>query len=512
MNYELLTIKNNLTLHDLINFWFTNPKIWFNSTSDDDIFIKNMFAHLLTSSKIINNNPSNKIILAKIILYDQISRHIYRNNKENIKEYDILAYKYSLMILPVIDNFTPEERCFILMPLRHTFEQTNLEICLDYITNWMNNENNNISIYKRFYQATIAALVNVKNNNSTLYQDNIQIIQDHIYDINSSKLNISYIPDIINIKIHKLYKEFCKHVEHIKDNIIISLSGGVDSMVCSLLLYIYCINKKIKIYAVCINYTNRYDQYYEIEMIYKWTKILGIEFHVREINEIQRETCPDREFYEKITKNIRFSIYKKFKAPVILGHNKDDCIENIFSNITKKKNYNNLFGMSYQMIELDVEIIRPLLDISKSEIFQFAKQFNIPYTYDSTPKWSDRAKMRDILLPQINNFNPLILDGLIELSNNFKQIYSVYNNCIPNIIYENNKCIIENKNIFFFDYWKNIFNKISTHYNLPFIKNKSVKYFIDNINLGNKLTLSKYNIAHIYYDNIIIHISNTNNK
>ena len=158
------------------------------------------------------------------------------------------------------------------------------------------------------------------------------------------------------------------------------------------------------------------------------------------------------------------------------------------------------------MIENNVEILRPLLNISKAEIFEFAKEFNVPFTYDSTPKWADRAKMRDILIPQIKKFNPLILDGLIELSNNFKEFYSVYNKCMPNIIYEENHCIVENKDIFFLDYWKNIFTKISLYYKLPFIKNKSVQYFIDNIKSGNRITLNIHFVACLKKNDIFIYV------
>jgi tRNA(Ile)-lysidine synthetase-like protein len=511
MNYQLLKIKKDIKLVDLIDFWFNNPKVWFNCTKEDDEFIKDIFSYLLWNEQFYHHEFCDKYtFLGKIILYDQISRHIYRDHKSELKKYDKIAYRCSLILLPVIETFKPEERCFILMPFRHSrLDQFNLELCLDYINKWLN-EDNTINIYKRFYQATVTALSNLKNKNNTLYIGDIHFIPEHIYDADSCKIDYNYAVNINKIIDHKLYHEFCKYINKKNGNIIISLSGGVDSMVCSLLLYIYSIqNKDIKLIAVCINYTNRSDQYFEVEMVYKWTKILGIEFHVREISEIKRETCTEinrRDFYEKITKNIRFETYKKFNAPVILGHNKDDCIENIFANIVKKKNYNNLLGMSYRITENSVEILRPLLNISKAEIFDFAKEFSVPYTYDSTPKWADRAKMRDVLIPQIKEFNPLILDGLIELSNNFKEIYSVYNKCIPNIIYEENHCIVENKDIFFLDYWKNIFTKISLHYKLPFIKNKSVEYFIDNIKSGNRITLNIHFVACLKKNDIFVYV------
>jgi tRNA(Ile)-lysidine synthetase-like protein len=324
-------------------------------------------------------------------------------------------------------------------------------------------------------------------------------------------LDDNSIKQIENINIEKvkesnLFKEFSKHII-CPDSIIVSISGGVDSMVVSTLLYVYCLEKNIKKYAVCIDYNNR-DQTLEIEMVGQWLKNLDYEYHVKKIPDITRANCFDRDLYEKITKKIRFDMYKQFSNYVILGHNRDDSIENIFSNIIKR-NYNNLLGMTFHTEEYNINILRPLLDITKEEIYNFAKEFKVPYTYDSTPKWSERGKMRDHLIPQVTNFNSKIIDGLVDMSKNFSEIYKIYNTIQPNIVYEEKKCIIEDKEIYFFDYWKNIFIQVCKYYNLTNIKNKSIQYFIENINFGNKITLNKCltvikkdNNIILYYDKI----------
>jgi tRNA(Ile)-lysidine synthetase-like protein len=485
-------------MNELCSFWFSNPKFWFNSTTENDDFIKSKYSDL-----IINNTNFNNIV-GCIILYDQIARHIYRNNNNLIQYYHKQALKYSLIILPFINCYKPEVRCFILMPIRHTFKINDIKICLNYVKNWMKESNHNI--YKRFYFASINALIKINNEKYDLYKI-INYNYDKILDIKSTK-NILPQFNIDEIKTTNIYQEFSKHVIF-NDTIILSISGGVDSMVCSVLLYIFCLEKNIKKYALSINYNNRDDQYIEIDMIAKWLYNLDFELHIRNINEINRDTCIDRDFYEKTTRKIRFDMYKKItnNPYVILGHNKDDSIENIFSNIIKKNNYHNLLGMSYNSKEQDVNIIRPLLDIYKKDIYNFAYKYKIPFVYDSTPKWSQRGMMRDLLIPQINKFDNKILDGLIELSKNFNEIYKVYEKCLPNIIYQKNKCIVEDKEIYFFDYWKNIFTQISKFYNQQNIKNKSIQYFINNVKFEKKITLNKIFIAKKEKNNIIFFIN-----
>lgn len=119
-----------------------------------------------------------------------------------------------------------------------------------------------------------------------------------------------------------------------------------------------------------------------------------------------------RDQYETITKNIRFNFYRSFSCPVLLGHNKDDCYENVFANLSKQIHFENLFGMNETLTENGVLIVRPFLSISKKNIIEKAHELLIPYLEDSTPAWSRRGKMRDSLIPVIETFDQNILKGI----------------------------------------------------------------------------------------------------
>lgn len=495
-----------MALQELKEFWFSNPKVWFGCTPSEDLMIKKKFGRLLYISHQENYNN----LLSLIILYDQISRHAFRENKGVVKIFDIPALRYSLILLPVIEDYNSSERCFILMPLRHTFKKENLLLCLDYINEWRKTDN--VSIYKRFYEATITALTKLHNDElplyKPLYSSKTKLLS--IMDVDSPRLLDSYSFDVNKIKQTSIYTEFTKYLKSINNQVVVSISGGVDSMVSSLLLYIYCLDKNINIVGVCIGYNNRSDQYLEIEMISYWLRSLNLDFYLRNITEIKRTHNKDRDFYEKITRSIRFDAYRKFNCPVILGHNRDDSIENIFSNILKQKNYNNLLGMTHETIENDIVILRPLLNISKTGIINFAKEFDVPYVYDSTPSWSERGSLRDNLIPYVNNYNSHILEGLIKMSLNFTEIYKVYSKSLPNIEYRNNICIVDNHELYFFDYWKNILQQITRYYKMPNVKNKSIQYFITWITNGKKITLNKSLIAKQYLDKIIVYVSSYN--
>jgi len=435
---------------ELVTYWFSNPQIWFGCGPEVDREITERFKYLLTPET--NGTP-----LQKIILFDQIARHIHRGNREKINEFHQIALNISENITD-FSGYTPEERCFLMLPMRHTFELTYLNRCLHLLKEFRKETDH--SIYRRFYKATIQAIGKVKNGMDTLYKPNPRDYTS-ILDPRSAK----------DIELVEIKPDFNFRIPA---EVIVSVSGGVDSMVC-----LYLASKIAKVTAVTINYKNRPEQDLEIELVNTFCRKLNIPHHVREITEINRSRTEDRDIYEDTTREIRFGMYRKFAPlPVILGHNLDDSIENIFSNVKKQINYHNLFGMSEESIESDVTILRPLLKVAKKDIISFAVDAGIPFTYDSTPDWSERGKMRDILVPFLNNFNDQIIPGLVNLAENFKQIHSVYQMSIPKVEKTEDGYTFKSKDVFFFDYWKNILYQCK----LGPISNKSIRNVISLLN------------------------------
>ena len=286
------------------------------------------------------------------------------------------------------------------------------------------NSHANSAIFKRFWRATLISHSKLKTELIEPEKHeklDFSISNEEIYEILDKKYDSSHnLENIEDLKPkHKLYKCFHDILSQIKsDKIIISLSGGVDSMVCSFILYHYCKHNNKELIAIHIDYGNRDTCKIEVEFVKRWCLLLNIKLYVRHIEYLRRDRSHDRDIYEEVTRQIRFQMYKRFNCPVVLGHNRDDCEENIFTNIRKARNLDCLKGMKKIGEESGVTTLRPLLDIPKSEIYEFASYFEIPHLYDSTPDWSDRGKMRNELIPFLNKFDAAFLSGLICLSEN----------------------------------------------------------------------------------------------
>ena len=442
----------------------------------------------------------------------------------------------------------PEERCFLLMPLRHTFKLNNIYTCLHFVNKWIQEQYH--KMYERFIKASCKKIYELNKDKIILDELDTSIHINDTYDKSILDLQCyQYLDKLKSIdKKNKMKICFNSQMKKYLSSIIIhfqsqnsepititvSISGGIDSCVCLYLLHDFVnssqlYHNKIQIKAFMVDYSNRIEQSCEKEYVKNLCHILNVPFYVRHITELKRTTIKDRTFYEQYTKNIRYDCYKNVGDIIILGHNLDDCMENIINNIKKKINYNNLKGMDILTEENEICIFRPLLEIKKEELTKFAQEHYIPYVYDSTSKICERGKIRDQMIPFLNNFDKNIYEGLIQLSNNYYEIYKIYEHVFPKITFQEEDKIynfntdnsntniisnitieIENQEIHFFDYWKRVFSFICKKLHIHYIKNKSIDNFIMNIKKKKKISivLSKDLIIknHLKYYKIIYKI------
>lgn len=253
-----------------------------------------------------------------------------------------------------------------------------------------------------------------------------------------------------NIITEKLYISTLQFLEINKiSTILISLSGGVDSMV---LLEIMCEIKKtrnIAISCLFINYNNREESKLEEEFLIDYCLQKNIDFKFINI-EFKRNDIK-RSLYEQQTRNIRYSYYKQLcesnNCPgVFLGHHKDDLSENIFNNIMRgNREITDLCVLKKINTVLDVAVFRPMLDFTKDIIYSFAHRYHIPYFLDTTPNWSCRGKMRRNIFPKcVDCYGENYKNSLLKLGEEGEMIGTIFQRYIIDDLYNNNVLITKN--------------------------------------------------------------------
>lgn len=526
----MLLLSERVTLFkNLHKEWFSNKQYWFDKIPENDRYLsEKYFEYIKYSFKVDIENLQKESIDAQIgaiVAYDQIPRHFNRlsniTDVEYSNVYSKIAAEISLSIMSEVyektekyDNINVAEWCFILLPFRHLKDTIKIQRSIDFMISKYNNpyismEDKNIC--KRFITNSIKDLHPLNTEEmitkcSNDFQTNINLecqwsTFEHILENNPCYP----IKDTDNLTT-SIVKEFKKETNKIlKTNtnirIIVSLSGGVDSNVCLHLLKQYY--PEVEVVAVFINYNNREESKQELKFVKKYCAVLGVKLYHRTITEISRKDCHlngIRELYETVTKDIRFDTYKRVSKLVcdkdnfvMMGHNRDDCFENIITNIIAKHSYENLCGTDIMTCVDNIKFWRPLLDVKKKTIVEFAKQTFIPFLNDSTPKWSARGKIRDNVVGALLSINDDAISSYFTLKDHLNENNKLITSYIlPNIvkkfkkesqgnpiegIFEENELIANHSvwtNVFRDDIFRDLFEKNMVSF-------KSVQQFIEYI-------------------------------
>jgi len=506
--YELL---------ELYDEWFSNKDYWFSKNSKIDVYLCDKYYKYTEITENIYENYKNnlchyedKIIIACIILLDQISRHFKRVYDTNIDivEFSRKAINFSNILLlhdGCRDNrFTIDELSFIYLPYRHLKDIDKIyEIIGIYIELYEKadaeaNAEDKLKC-RRYLQATLNNIykdINLLSMKNSIRVKSWDDINKDILDprcLGDSKMAAVVCPII--------HENMRNEIEKLKDGstIIVSLSGGVDSMValylCKYIKDTYNPRKIKNIIAIHINYNNREHSGDELDFVNYYCNKLGVKLYFRTIKEISRNNCLHnglRDLYEDITKNIRYDMYRlnikndSDRTYILLGHNKDDCFENVITNISNKSNYNNLCGMEVLKEIEGMPFWRPLLNIEKRHILDCANINKIPYLYDSTPTWSVRGKIRDTVRP-----------SLLLLKNN----EGIEDNSIIDSFFYLRDYIANTQDIFYELIIKNLISKINCE------EADNSRKYIAEYSKTELLSLKYIVIAKIFFDKLNIRYS-----
>lgn len=251
--------------------------------------------------------------------------------------------------------------------------------------------------------------------------------------------------------VHEKVDASCNIVKVNRDTpVIVSLSGGVDSMViASALAYLrdHCGFHQLYIVAVHIDYGNRpesaaeaaYVDHYALEVL-RLDKCI-----VRRIDEVTRGVTK-RDEYELYSRNVRYDLYRQTIAEciqicggynpslemsevgVMLGHHRGDVVENVISNSNKGCGPLDLSGMTALGKNDGVTIYRPLLASGKDDIYDYSHKYGVPYFKDTTPSWSTRGKLRNKLIPLLEElYGDGCLSNLATLAQESDQARDLFN-------------------------------------------------------------------------------------
>ena len=211
--------------------------------------------------------------------------------------------------------------------------------------------------------------------------------------------------------LYRLKQHIQSNIPHLNSQkIIVAISGGLDSVVLTHLLY----KMDYKIALAHVNYQLRSE---ESDLDENFVKKLGNQLEVPVfVHKAYTNTYAKEKnlSIQMAAREIRYDWFDELLQKhdyefVLTAHHLDDSIETFFINLNRSTGLEGLTGIPPQ----NGKIIRPLLTFSRTEIKNFAIKNKLEWREDAsnaTNKY-ERNKIRLQLLPVLQEINPNFKDA-----------------------------------------------------------------------------------------------------
>lgn len=226
-------------------------------------------------------------------------------------------------------------------------------------------------------------------------------------------------------KIHRTVNCTLKNVNLFPNHarILIACSGGPDSMVLVDILLALSVHRKADwhIGVATMNHGIRPEGIEELQMVSEYCRALQIPFYgttmdipsLAKDQHISLETAGRIGRYQWLIKIARQEKY----AYIVTAHHKDDQCETIMAHLIRGAGIQGLVGMDVVNYTSDIPIVRPLLDVRKWELIEYAELSNIPYCIDMSNYDTSytRNRIRHLVMPELESINPNVVDTVCRM-------------------------------------------------------------------------------------------------
>jgi tRNA(Ile)-lysidine synthase len=212
-----------------------------------------------------------------------------------------------------------------------------------------------------------------------------------------------------------MLNRFKKRFENLKQKLLVSVSGGLDSMVlCDLLLKL-----NLDFSIAHVNYKLRgKESDFDENFVKNYANQKKINFY-----SISHDLSTYNKSIQGKAREIRYNYLHKLKDDnkfdyILTGHHFDDNIETVFLNLRRGKKNNSFLGIR----EKNNCFLRPLINFTKDDIKKYALEYNLSWRDDSTNKENkyERNKIRNLIIPVINKVNT-------KYRTNFRDLFEIAN-------------------------------------------------------------------------------------
>jgi len=208
---------------------------------------------------------------------------------------------------------------------------------------------------------------------------------------------------------------------------LLAVSGGVDSMVLATLFRL----SGLTFHVAHLNYHLRGDDSdRDQQLVSDFCAHHQIPFYLYEVSE--RDEKPQNSV-QNWARELRYRFFRNIQKQenleyLVTAHHLNDQLETFMINLSKASGIKGLSGIPIN----ENNIIRPLLTISKDEIYKFAKENQVEYREDVSNQKTDylRNKIRHNVVPELEKINDNFLQNFAKSMEILNQTKYVLNDLI----------------------------------------------------------------------------------
>ncbi len=216
-------------------------------------------------------------------------------------------------------------------------------------------------------------------------------------------------------------KQFIYKNKDLFSKVLLGLSGGPDSMA----LFSLLLDTGVNIDVAHVDHGLRSESGREALALKSIVEARGIRFIQKNLS-----LSPGKANIEMRAREGRLSFFqglyeKEGYSALILGHHQDDLVETVLKRVFEGASLLNIGGMKRVDQFKEMRVIRPMLENTKKEIYQYLKEKKIEYFTDPTnfAKGNLRSKMREEIIPYLETtFGKNIRSSLLNIATEHQEL------------------------------------------------------------------------------------------
>lgn len=218
------------------------------------------------------------------------------------------------------------------------------------------------------------------------------------------------------------------HLPLAAKTLVVAVSGGPDSLALLDLLYQIKEQYHFRLLAAHLDHQLRLDSFKEEKVISAYCQNKSIELISEKWPKSLQPLVGVEAAARKYRYNFLVKIMRNYQGDYLLtAHHMDDLLENILLKFIRSGNPSEMNSLRAISKMQGMTLLRPLLNVQKTDLLEYDKKKHIPYVIDQTNNEDDtlRNKLRHHVIPLLKKENKQIGQNALRFSKEVSLLTSI---------------------------------------------------------------------------------------